>query len=863
MVIFFIVYYFILIAIGIALFGGAFWVTWQIPGVLSGLESFDFRLFIVAIVAFLAMWWFCIQIGWFLVKPLFVVKKNKREGLLEIQPDNHQELFEIVKDVARATGNKMPKHVFLSSEVNAYVFYNSTSLWSIFFPSRKNLTIGIGLIRGLSKTEVKAIISHEFGHFSQKTMRVGSITFRLLKTVREMVEYAQKRQSDDAMARVSSDYRWYFHLEVWPIALITKSVISFYNWIDRKEKRLSRNMEFEADAVACSIVGNRAMISSLCKLETISERYASYENAVFHLLQNGFYPNDFWNGYLFYDGLLSENDTFSISYSDEFLSPATAEVLPPSLIDFSVSNEYNTHPSIEERIANAKEQSAVVSHAQKEDASLLVPTDYLNETGILKMKRMANHLCEQNGDNSSLWDNLSEIGMEKYKEWLGTFFHKRFAPRYISPFIDREVTNFPKPQINENEEVSFPFTDEYRKMLLFYLQGIRDWNILMSIRNNGNNTVFRYDKQNYSNAEDVLKIHQEYLDSFTPRLQSLDENIYKFLWHKAKDKERLETLYWVMLYSARCMHDLGELKQYTNQIYAQFDYFRQNGKDVSVKDSVVAQIEKEFKFFLNNFDFDSIDSMIGHWVDSNNVSVHKHLEEMKEFLGDTNIVPSIVKVNHLLDDVWAILERLQNCSKDEWRQRTIAAYKGEEYDAKNAESEELIFQYVEVKKTEENEKEEKSIEEEEERNERRDNEDCLNTKCLQCNHYTEKILNTESQIAIGIDALAPGIGVQNVIGWCSLDDTPIEDDMTECPSFCKKASISENNSVPKNEHIVEYPTSTDIVDLDKDVIKVLVLEAREKLYKERIDPDIIVEDLMQRELTEREAKIIVNKAMRR
>ena len=128
MVVLFIVYYFVLIAIGIALFAGAIWVTFRIPNIILGaLGASGFYGVVVVILAFAAMWWFCIQIGWFLIKPLFLVQKSSREGLLEIKTNDCQELFDMIKDVAGATNNRMPKHVFLSSEVNAYVSYNSTS----------------------------------------------------------------------------------------------------------------------------------------------------------------------------------------------------------------------------------------------------------------------------------------------------------------------------------------------------------------------------------------------------------------------------------------------------------------------------------------------------------------------------------------------------------------------------------------------------------------------------------------------------------------------------------------------------------------------------------------------------------------
>ena len=52
--------------------------------------------------------------------------------------------------------------------------------------------VGLGLLQGMSKDEVKAILGHEFGHFSQQTMKVGSISYRLLLIIRDMIEQAHR-----------------------------------------------------------------------------------------------------------------------------------------------------------------------------------------------------------------------------------------------------------------------------------------------------------------------------------------------------------------------------------------------------------------------------------------------------------------------------------------------------------------------------------------------------------------------------------------------------------------------------------------------------------------------------------------------
>ena len=84
---------------------------------------------------------------------------------------------------------------------------------SIFFSTRKNLMVGIGLLHGMNKDELKAILSHEFGHFSKQTMKVGSITYRLLLIIRGMIEFVQEEQLEASFSRANDDsWEKWFHL---------------------------------------------------------------------------------------------------------------------------------------------------------------------------------------------------------------------------------------------------------------------------------------------------------------------------------------------------------------------------------------------------------------------------------------------------------------------------------------------------------------------------------------------------------------------------------------------------------------------------------------------------------------------------
>lgn len=115
---------------------------------------------------------------YFLFKFIFTSNKVDRSHLQRITREEQPDLFLLLDDIVSKVGTTFPKNVYLSSEVNASVFYDS-SFWSMFLPIRKNLQIGLGLVNSVTHDELKAILSHEFGHFSQRTMKVGSYVYNV------------------------------------------------------------------------------------------------------------------------------------------------------------------------------------------------------------------------------------------------------------------------------------------------------------------------------------------------------------------------------------------------------------------------------------------------------------------------------------------------------------------------------------------------------------------------------------------------------------------------------------------------------------------------------------------------------------
>ena len=145
-----------------------------------------------------------ILVLFFLLKFIFKSHKVDQSGLIEVNETDEPALFSLIRDVATNVGTRFPKKVYLSSDVNAGVFYNH-NFWSMFFPVRKNLRIGMGLINTTSEIELKAILAHEFGHFSQKTMAVGSYIYNVNQIIYNML-YDGKNGKIDPLKTAESDH---------------------------------------------------------------------------------------------------------------------------------------------------------------------------------------------------------------------------------------------------------------------------------------------------------------------------------------------------------------------------------------------------------------------------------------------------------------------------------------------------------------------------------------------------------------------------------------------------------------------------------------------------------------------------------
>ena len=203
----------------------------------------------------------------FLVKFIFSVKKFDDSGSIEITEADEPRLFNFIHQLTKDTQTQFPKKIVISPEVNACVYYND-SFWSMMFPVKKNLQIGLGLVNSLTLTEFKAVMAHEFGHFSQRSMKLGSFVYNVNKAVYNLL---YENKDFGSFLQGWGNLHWAIGIFVWLtvqiIKLIQKILQGMYSLINKNYMGLSREMEFHADTVAASVSGGNNLISSLRKIE--------------------------------------------------------------------------------------------------------------------------------------------------------------------------------------------------------------------------------------------------------------------------------------------------------------------------------------------------------------------------------------------------------------------------------------------------------------------------------------------------------------------------------------------------------------------------------------------------------------------
>ncbi|MCU0321382.1 MAG: M48 family metallopeptidase [Chitinophagaceae bacterium] len=288
-----------------------------------------------------------LSVCFFLIKFIFKVSKNENSSRIQITEADQPLLFDFIRKITEETKTPFPKKIFLSPDVNACVFYNS-SFWSMILPVRKNLEIGIGLVNSVNISEFKAIMAHEFGHFSQQSMKLGSFTYNVNQVIFNLLydnsSYSNFLSSWANIGNIVS----FFAILTGKIAEAIQYILKeMYKVVNKSYMGLSREMEFHADALAASVSGGNNLISGLARVEVASGCYQTALNKADEWLKElKIAKNLFGNQSIVYKGVANEYN-LPIKNNLPIISSSFIETFSNSRINYK--DQWASHPSFADR----------------------------------------------------------------------------------------------------------------------------------------------------------------------------------------------------------------------------------------------------------------------------------------------------------------------------------------------------------------------------------------------------------------------------------------------------------------------------------------------------------------------------------
>jgi Zn-dependent protease with chaperone function len=221
------------------------------------------------------------------------------------------ELFKEIEKVARATGQEMPREVYLVSDVNAFVAERG-GLMGI--GARRVMGIGLPLFHLLSVGELSAILAHEFGHFYGGDTALGPWIYKTRAAIIRTV------------VNVGQTNRW---LTI-PFEMYAKMFLRVTNAV-------SRQQEFSADQLAARTIGARAAISGLQKVHKYGLAFDAYFRQEYvPVVESGYRP-PLLAGFTMFLKAPQIQQAVHNYYEEQATQGQT--------------DPYDTHPSMKERIA--------------------------------------------------------------------------------------------------------------------------------------------------------------------------------------------------------------------------------------------------------------------------------------------------------------------------------------------------------------------------------------------------------------------------------------------------------------------------------------------------------------------------------
>ncbi|OOQ57939.1 M48 family metallopeptidase [Mucilaginibacter pedocola] len=530
-----------------------------------------------------------LMLVFFVVKFLFKKSHTDYSGMIEITEAEQPQLFAFINKITEEAEAPKPKRIYISPDVNASVFYDS-SFWSMFFPVKKNLKIGLGLVNSVNVSEFKAVMAHEFGHFSQRSMKFGSYVYNLNKVIYNMLYDNEGYQK--ALSAWAS-----LHAILRLMAMLNVKIIEGMQWIlrqvyvvlNKSHMSLSRQMEFHADAVSAYVTGSNHLVTSLKRLEIGQVCYdglLEYWNA--KLAENkrsaNFYPEHQEMIRVFADKRLIPVDDAGLPVIEKGM-----EVVDGS--DIVIENQWSSHPSTEDREGHL-EKINLITATHNESAWCL-----FNNAEELQLK-LTNFLY----DGVEKAKGASSMSLAAFMEDYHASIDTRSLDRRYRNYYDRNINEFdvdaaidkaPGRTALTFDELFTPENCALPKIVERAESDAQTMDIITEVRKDIKKFDYKGTKYGRDDAPYVKTLIEKEQAVTQQAVEKLDEEVFAYFYKKAHGAEKKALL--AAKYRALFVFQQEAVKEYArfNDIMVIFNKVYETMPLAQIHETVDAVYEKE------------------------------------------------------------------------------------------------------------------------------------------------------------------------------------------------------------------------------------------------------------------------------
>lgn len=457
---------------------------------------------------------------WAILRSLFVFSKSEDPNRMEISESDAPKLFALIKEISESAGEKMPKHVYVSPYVNACVFYDRP-LRNLLFNGRKNLEVGLGLLFGLNRQELKAIIAHEYGHFGQKSMRIGQIVSVSYNVISNLVN------SENA-------------------SIVRPVLRKTFLYVQRGFLSLSRSMEYEADAKSAKVAGGQAAVSALCKVGIIAQRFDAYGTLAANIYESKkILPSSYWNGY-------RQFLTLTAGFDGIILDETVTAAVPLSKTPQSrvrLKNAWVSHPLLEQRIESIRSLGCPDATDIQENIQDAVSQKVYDETSrlvFMNAEYISGRTCPD----------------EEYRALLAVELDENSFPLSMRVFFNRELCGF---KVNDGEEEAFSkgfddvFSEANTHAVESFGMAISDYQTMAMFKQGATSErQIQYDGAVYSRKKVPVETQLQIVKELEPKIAAIDKDVCLLAVSKADDRNLIVKAYDDIFYSQAIIRHINQ-----------------------------------------------------------------------------------------------------------------------------------------------------------------------------------------------------------------------------------------------------------------------------------------------------------------